>query len=51
MQKYLRFSLGSNEIEVKDDYVYLGAITMAHLKQGKSEGFDSCDRPSNLAQI
>ena len=20
-------------------------------KQGKSEGFDSCDRPSNLAQI
>ena len=22
-----------------------------HNKQGKSEGFDSCDRPSNLAQI
>ena len=21
------------------------------LKQGKSEGFDSCDRPSNLTQI
>ena len=22
-----------------------------YLQQGKSEGFDSCDRPSNLAQI
>ena len=22
-----------------------------YMKQGKSEGFDSCDRPSNLAQI
>ena len=21
------------------------------MKQGKSEGFDSCDRPNNLAQI
>ena len=21
------------------------------IQQGKSEGFDSCDRPSNLAQI
>ena len=21
------------------------------MKQGKSEGFDSCDRPSNLTQI
>ena len=24
---------------------------MFETKQGKSEGFDSCDRPSNLAQI
>ena len=24
---------------------------MDDLEQGKSEGFDSCDRPSNLAQI
>ena len=24
---------------------------MSQTKQGKSEGFDSCDRPSNLAQI
>ena len=24
---------------------------LMHFKQGKSEGFDSCDRPSNLAQI
>ena len=23
----------------------------SHVKQGKSEGFDSCDRPSNLTQI
>ena len=23
----------------------------SNIKQGKSEGFDSCDRPSNLAQI
>ena len=22
-----------------------------NIKQGKSEGFDSCDRPSNLTQI
>ena len=26
-------------------------MDMIMLKQGKSEGFDSCDRPSNLAQI
>ena len=24
---------------------------MDDLEQGKSEGFDSCDRPSNLTQI
>ena len=24
---------------------------MGHLEQGKSEGFDNCDRPSNLTQI
>ena len=24
---------------------------MDDLKQGKSEGFDSCDRPNNLTQI
>ena len=27
------------------------AFKLAILKQGKSEGFDSCDRPSNLTQI
>ena len=26
-------------------------IDLAIEKQGKSEGFDSCDRPSNLSQI
>ena len=26
-------------------------IKPAAMEQGKSEGFDSCDRPSNLAQI
>ena len=24
---------------------------LAYIKQGKSDGFDSCDRPTNLAQI
>ena len=27
------------------------SIAAFDIKQGKSEGFDSCDRPSNLAQI
>ena len=26
-------------------------IFLNEIKQGKSEGFDSCDRPSNLTQI
>ena len=25
--------------------------TVSYVQQGKSEGFDSCDRPSNLTQI
>ena len=29
---------------IKEDNVYL-------IEQGKSEGFDSCNRPSNLTQI
>ena len=26
-------------------------IVFSEIKQGKSEGFDTCDRPSNLTQI
>ena len=29
---------------------YIGTVPL-QLQQGKSEGFDSCDRPSNLTQI
>ena len=29
----------------------MSLLVLFHFKQGKSEGFDSCDRPSNLAQI
>ena len=32
-------------------YGMAGLQGPVHEKQGKSEGFDSCDRPSNLAQI
>ena len=35
-------------MELKYEYLL---IYMRMQKQGKSEGFDSCDRPSNLAQI
>ena len=33
------------------EWLYWLWIYACYWKQGKSEGFDSCDRPSNLAQI
>ena len=29
----------------------LSIFGLCNLEQGKSEGFDSCDRPSNLTQV
>ena len=34
-----------------DMYSYWYCFSVLSKKQGKSEGFDSCDRPSNLTQI
>ena len=31
--------------------VYIYYVYIYQQKQGKSEGFDSCDRPNNLTQI
>ena len=34
-----------------DNNAWIISDNVVQIKQGKSEGFDSCDRPSNLTQI
>ena len=49
-------SSNSNSSSIGIDILFIGILFMfskrsGYVKQGKSEGFDSCDRPSNLSQI
>ena len=40
-----------NLLSTPDPVVQIFAKTLQHTVQGKSEGFDNCDRPRNLTQI
>ena len=48
---YIDFRKFLKNLDKKLNFSKIAILVKTYEKRGKSEGFDSCDRPSNLTQI